>query len=826
MKEQVVVTGMGLLTALGDLSDTWQKLCAGKIGIVDLFDTNNTRFMNLKDYKTRLAGAICNFNPSKYISTKQQQKLDRGHQLAIVAALQALEHAGLTKNNIDSRRVGIYIGSSVAGTYAGHQYQHCKLNNKKIHRNHLLNFPLYTCLTSLAKATGFSGMMNLVSTACTASTIAIATALQAIRLNQADIILAGGVDPLTEFSFAGFNIMNNVSLQPCAPFSLPMGLTLGEGAGMMILENRKHAEARGAKIYGEIADYSMSADAWHSTSADPSGQNQRDLILNLLARSETVRSEVHYFNAHGTGTPTNDAVESKGIHLVFNEYTKTLPVSSSKGAIGHTLAAAGAIEAIITLLAVHNDVLPPTANFTSVRDKCDLNHIKNQGQKSSIQAAITQNFAFGGNNAALLIRKLKNTIPTKKQSLERVVITGMGILSPIGNDVDNFVSGLQQFKSGISIATFNHSLLKASVGILRDFDPHQFTRSDLRRFDKFTIFTVCGTETALKNANYKITKDNTQRTAIICGSSLGALQTSYFFNEPIARSEISRCNPTLFTNTILNSASSAASIQLRLKGPNIAINIGQASGLRALALAYDAIKLGDVTAVIAGGVDELEQCAYEGYHDARQIAPLKGSFDISCPFDKRRNGMLLGEGAVFFILESLSSAVNRGAKIYAEVLGHHCSSVTNLHGKNFNLNIADCMHTALNQSGLRPHEINYIGAGALSRKREDYYEAKAIKQVFKDPMPPVCAFSSVVGVSAATSLMSLASAVLSRNHVFMPYQLNYEAVDEHCDLNIATPGKNKAPIRFGIINSLSLGGLCTSLVFKNYSDINIRMEEK
>jgi 3-oxoacyl-[acyl-carrier-protein] synthase II len=772
---RIAVTGLCAITALGvDQANAWSMLCKGKNGFSEI------PYWDSSLYKTKIAGVAKSFNPANYFSQKEIKQLDYAHLLAIAAAKLALQDANLNLKECNLNTAGLFIGTSLSGMISGQKYHRAVVNEHKIspaHKANLIcNYPMHVILDKLTEYIGFLGPRSLISTACTASTIAIAHAMEALRLNQADIILAGGVDPLCELSFAGFSCMQNMSTQPCSPFSSPSGLNLGEGAGMLILEKMENAVARGAKIYAELIGYGLTADAYHSTSPDASALGQKNLILTSLQNSsdEIQLNQIDYINAHGTGTQGNDFIESKGIQLAFKEKAKEIPVSSLKGAIGHTLGAAGAIEAIFTSLAIYHQKIPPTANFKQARIGCELNYIVKKSISTKINVALTQNFAFGGNNAALVMKrfcrsknklKVDHAVEVSTKKFERVVITGISIISPIG-------SCKLDFKKNCIDKN------KTMNGVIHQFNPKNYSHADFRRADRIGALTVCAAEMALLDAGLNYKNHLPIQTGIIIGTDCGPLESTRKFHEPIAVGLPSKVNPLLFPNTVLNAGAGLASIHLKLKGPNAVLNIGQASGLRAMTYAFDLIKSGMAQRLITGGVDELSDFKLQA---VKMIKSLK-NYNV-------------GEGACFFVLESLTSALERNATIYGEVLGHDCGADKPKYRgwDHSGEGLARCMANALRNSQMELKDIDILGLAAIPDVSHQRIELKSIKKINPQNVQPLLSeISSLVGYSSATAPMNLGKIILENQH-------------QHKKI---------------LINSASLGGTNVSCVIKLNQEIN------
>lgn len=785
-----VITGVGLITALGnDTNTTWEKLCSGKVGISDV------PYWNKVLYKSQIAGVIKGYNPKDFFSKKKLARLEYSHQLAITAALMAIEDAALDER-LDRKKVGIFIGTSLAGMISGQNYHKQVLHNQKPDYNLILNYPMQALLDKLTQELKYFGPRSIVSTACTASTIAIAQAVESIKLGRINCALVGGVDPLCEFSFAGFDSMQNMSIEPCAPFSFPTGLNLGEGAGMLIIESFSHAHARNARIYAEVGGYALSADAYHPTSPDASGIGQKNLMTQLLINSQESPDDIDYINAHGTATGGNDVIEAKGIKIALGNKSKTY-VSSSKGAIGHTLGAAGAIEAIITTLAVYNDVIPPTANFKEVRPNCDLNHVKGKAISKPVQIAVTQNFAFGGNNAALLIRKPKIRHFEKPKNSTRCVITGMGVISPVGIGKDAFSISLKNKEIGIS--SLNDNSDEYLGGFIKNFNPSNVSRANFRRSDRISSFTICASEMAFQDAQLTSDVKIKDNNGIVFGTDCGPLETTRLFHEPIAVRDMGKLNPMLFPNTVLNAGTGLTSIHLKLKGPNVVINVGEASGLKAITYGYDLVKSSISERMIVGGVDELSQFKINAFNFIK-----KSVFKYVTPDIEGKKRAYLGEGGVAFVLESMDTAVDRKANIIAEILGY--SNTANSSNKNIDQEegIKRSMYEAIEDSGIELECIDLICSGSFSSSY-NLSEKKAIEALFQKKMP-IYNPSKYFGISAATAPMGLAAVLLAISGKF-PISSLLEDEDAKLLNNFDVC----------LINSISMGNNNVSLVVKRVS---------
>ncbi len=401
MIEKVVVTGMGCVSALGrDVSQFWSQLAAGRPAITEL-----TGFP-AGSLKVNVGAQIQDFNPAAHFASDLIPLLDRYSQLALLAAREAVDDAGLSGTLL--RSAAAVVGTGCGGKETDEQTYH-RLYQEGKKRAHPLTIPRgmpSAAASQVSMQLGIAGPVFSVSSACASANHAIAQAALLIRSGAVDVAVAGGTDaPFTYGLLKAWEAMRVLSCDTCRPFTAGRkGLVLGEGAGMVVLESMRHAEHRGAHAYAELAGCGMSSDAGHIT--DPSAEGAARAIRLALKDAGCGESAVSYVNAHGTGTQANDLVETRALRQVFGDHADRLAVSSTKSMHGHALGAAGGIEFVATVLALCNDLAPPTANFTEPGEGCDLDYVPNAAKPMRIDAALSNSFAFGGLNAVLLVRKV------------------------------------------------------------------------------------------------------------------------------------------------------------------------------------------------------------------------------------------------------------------------------------------------------------------------------------------------------------------------------------------------------------------------------------
>ncbi len=411
--KRVVITGLGAITPLGNnVADYWQGLMNGVSGAAPITSFDASKF------KTRFACEVKNFDPGKYLDRKEARKLDRFSQLAIASSEEAVQDAGLLNAGLDPDRIGVIWGSGIGGlrTFLDEVIGFAKGDGTPRFNPFFIPKMIADIASGhISMRYGFRGPNYTTVSACASSTNALIDAFNYIRLGQADVILAGGSEAaVNEAGIGGFNAMHALSERndspetASRPFDLDRdGFVLGEGSGCIILEEYEHAKARGAKILAEIAGGGMSADAYHLTATHPEGLGAFNVMRNALKDSGLNPEDIDYINVHGTSTPVGDPSEVKAILKLFGESAYKLNISSTKSMTGHLLGAAGAIESVATVLAVVNDIIPPTINHFTDDPAFDpkLNFTFMKPQQRIVRAALCNTFGFGGHNASIVIKK-------------------------------------------------------------------------------------------------------------------------------------------------------------------------------------------------------------------------------------------------------------------------------------------------------------------------------------------------------------------------------------------------------------------------------------
>ena len=408
-KRRVVVTGVGAVTPLGnDVATSWSNLIQGKSGIGPL-----TR-LNPDDFPAKVAGEVKDFQPEKYINPKDVRKMDRFTHYAIAAALEAVEDAQLVIDEDNAHRVGVWIGSGIGGIETI-ENQHKNFLERGYRRVSPFFVPMLIPDMAAGQVSillGAKGINSCTVTACATGTNSIGDAFKAIQRGDADVMVTGGTEaPITNMAMAGFSSARALSTNPdpktaSRPFDKNRdGFVIAEGAGIVILEELEHALKRDAKIYAEVVGYGMTGDAYHITAPAPEGEGGARAMQMALDDAGMRPEEIEYINAHGTSTEYNDKFETAAIKKVFGEHAYQIPVSSTKSMTGHLLGASGAVEAIFSVLAIKESVIPPTINLETPDPDCDLDYVPNEARRQPVRAVLSNSFGFGGHNATLIFKK-------------------------------------------------------------------------------------------------------------------------------------------------------------------------------------------------------------------------------------------------------------------------------------------------------------------------------------------------------------------------------------------------------------------------------------
>lgn len=658
MSKRVVVTGLGLICALGENTEQcWNAAANGVTGI------RPVKSVNAEGCYANLGAEVD--TPNEKLSGEDY---DRSSLLCIKAAGEALADSGLAVTPENSGRIGVIIGNCVGGAVSIDKYYTAKQSGGGKNTD-VLKMPAAALANNVAFHFGLNGTTANIVNACAAGTISLGYAADLIRSGKADAFVAGGSDSFSSLAFAGFHALHALDAESCSPFNRSSGITLGEGAGILIIESYEHAKARGAKIYCEVLGSGVSSDAHHITAPRPDGQGQMLAITRAIENSGLSANDIDYINAHGTGTAKNDEAEFLSLHTLFDE-NDHLSVSSTKSMTGHCLGAAGSIEAVFTVKAVCEGVVPPTIGYTdenlqTLKEKAgNIDFVPNTKRVKDIKFAASNSFAFGGNNASIIFAKEPRDIPDRTNN-DRIFVTGIGEL--IGKPTVE-ISGDDYKEHGIKMAFY-------------------------RKLDRFSQLQLISGMRALKDADITISEENERDIGIVVGTADGPLTEVYNFQKTVCESGTAAGSAFSFPNTVYNAAGGYFSIFAGIKGYNVTNANSIQAGLQSLCYAADVIRNGDESIMIATGTDENTEVT--GYlYDTLGLLPSD----------------MLGEGSVSIVLESETSANKRGARKYAELVGwasaHKSVEFGKLTGSESALK--EAILAACSDAGIKPDDIDII----------------------------------------------------------------------------------------------------------------------
>ncbi len=612
-RHHVVATGLGAVSAIGiGCKALWASIEAGLDGIrpIQRFPT--------EDFTVDL-GAIPPGWDIEISPDNPGKSEDICIEFAKTAAQEAWTQAKVSQAKLPPERIGLVLGTSLGN----------------------LSGSMHIFAESVADSLSANGPRITVSTACSSSTNALGLARDLLVNGAADLILAGGVDVLTPVVFSGFHALGVLSAKKCAPFSKPVGTTLGEGAGFVVLESKEQAAQRGVEALTVLSGYGLSADAYHETSPDPSGSGISRAISSALTDANLKPEHIGYVNVHGSGTAANDPAEWLAIQRVFGDRAKSIPISSTKSYFGHAQGAAGVLEIIATILAMQHDVVPPTLHFVGPRPRCPRDPVGDtHPRQMNYRHALCLNSAFGGANAAVIVSKpSESSLVTQSQDVH---VLGVGALSPYGMDLSLLLKAIEEGKQ--------------ITGRVPHFQiDHLVPTADPRGLDPTTCFLTAAASLALADGKISIHDRLRERTGLIVGTP----RISPFNYQELKRSVsdrgLARLSATAFARIVLNAPSGSCSKLLSLKGPISTVTTDKCSGLTAIINAAQLLsERKDIDLIVSGGVEEANDL---GLQDNNEISQTPINPNAYC------------EGAGCLVLASDSFKINRKEQKFIRMTG-------------------------------------------------------------------------------------------------------------------------------------------------------------
>lgn len=798
-EKRCVITGLGMINAIGNTVDeSWNNCINGVSGIKEV------RSIDTSDCYAHLgAESAEHFDVD---AGDDAQKMDRVSLLCVKAANEAIKDSGIVIDDNNADRVGVIMGSCVGGAVSIQKFFTDRHNAEGSEdASDIIKMPIGVIANNVAKIAGVKGVVTNVGNACAASTISIEYACDLIRAGVGDAFIVGGADSFSALAFGGFTALHALDTDPCSPYNKSKGITLGEGAGALIVESYEHAVARNAKIYCDVLGGGISSDAHHITAPRPDSEGQMNAMKWALANSDLKPSDIDYINGHATGTPLNDSTEIQAMQTIFGDNDNTA-VDSTKSMVGHCLGAAGAVEAIYTVKALTTDTVPPTIGYSNedlenLKEKAGkLDFMPNVSKHKEIDYAMTNNFAFGGNNASVIFAKNEKKI--KPLEKNKVYVTGFGIVSPAGNTVDSYVEAV---KNG-GLKSEGDGLF-ATVGA-DDYKEYGIKLNFYRKLDKLSQTQVVSGRACLADAGVTVTTDNETEIGMIVGTADGPATEIINFHEGLIKNGLHAGSAFIFPNTVYNAAGGYFSINSGVKGVNVTLTNGMQAGLQSICYAYNVVRDGAEKMMMATGLDENTETMKLLYGKLGYFS----NEETVKPYELNGSEFVLGEGSTTMMLESEASAEARNAVKYAEIAGyamtHESVSAGTLAGSDAALDKA--IIKACENAGISVDDIDAVVGFGDGNKTVDTIEMNSYGRVFKKAKP-VMSVKTVVGESRAAAA-------------------NLEAVHAALTLSGKLPAKQEAYVfengkavkttvdttdyRYMLVTSFAAGGSYTAVVLK------------
>lgn len=798
-EKRCVITGLGMINAIGNTVDeSWNNCINGVSGIKEV------RSIDTSDCYAHLgAESAEHFDVD---AGDDAQKMDRVSLLCVKAANEAIKDSGIVIDDNNADRVGVIMGSCVGGAVSIQKFFTDRHNAEGSEdASDIIKMPIGVIANNVAKIAGVKGVVTNVGNACAASTISIEYACDLIRAGVGDAFIVGGADSFSALAFGGFTALHALDTDPCSPYNKSKGITLGEGAGALIVESYEHAVARNAKIYCDVLGGGISSDAHHITAPRPDSEGQMNAMKWALANSDLKPSDIDYINGHATGTPLNDSTEIQAMQTIFGDNDNTA-VDSTKSMVGHCLGAAGAVEAIYTVKALTTETVPPTIGYSdedleNLKEKAGkLDFMPNVSKHKEIDYAMTNNFAFGGNNASVIFAKNEKKI--KPLENNKVYVTGFGIVSPAGNTVDSYVEAV---KNG-GLKSEGDGLF-ATVGA-DDYKEYGIKLNFYRKLDKLSQTQVVSGRACLADAGVTVTTDNETEIGMIVGTADGPATEIINFHEGLIKNGLHAGSAFIFPNTVYNAAGGYFSINSGVKGVNVTLTNGMQAGLQSICYAYNVVRDGAEKMMMATGLDENTETMKLLYGKLGYFS----NEETVKPYELNGSEFVLGEGSTTMMLESEASAEARNAVKYAEIAGyamtHESVSAGTLAGSDAALDKA--IIKACENAGISVDDIDAVVGFGDGNKTVDTIEMNSYGRVFKKAKP-VMSVKTVVGESRAAAA-------------------NLEAVHAALTLSGKLPAKQEAYVfengkavkttvdttdyRYMLVTSFAAGGSYTAVVLK------------
>jgi len=761
-RKRVVITGMGQLSSIASDVPGFKQALKNKICGIQPSEKY------LRWFKDANASEVRHPIELPGLSQEQIASMDNAALWAYKVGHEALESARLDDPAL-REQTSLIIGVSSAGTEAFIPLFENQPNDFSL-KKAIVCGCFSSCSAIVSSLLGLKGGFELLATACTASTNAMGIAFDQIQNHKNHTALVIGTEPIYLPTFAGFYALQAMKTTPTSPFSGSPGMSIGEGAGALLLEEYEHAVARGATIYGEMVAYATSGDAYHETAPDPRAEGAVQVMNTALANAHLTPADIDYINAHGTGTEANDRCETLAMKKVFPQIAE-IPVSSTKSYIGHNIGAAGIIELIACFVTLIDGQILPTLNFGVPRINCDLNYVPNDFQPGDIRLFMKNNYAFGGNNCCVIASPKAGIAPETAYKPRRVVISGRGMVTSQGHDLATVMERLwqdsapqnltpltlddktrQQFEEMMENLNKNseiQSFLFERYGTdeewrkkllsrtwqhqISGLEPRKYLRRfDPRKADDVSTYALLALTQSMKEAERKIKRDGHQL-GLVLGMSRGPqkrveryLNSLYPDPNNVRTSE--------FPGSLMNAISTFCSIAEGIKGYNTTLATGINAGLGALTYGYELIRQGIQPEAIVGGADEsmnLFSTYLQALHRQLMMNDSPDSYQL---YSTEHNGYFAGEGAGMLFLEDYERAQARGVPVLAEIVGYGKANGTGY----FEIDntaentqaMARAIRQALEEARVSPAAVSLICGSSIGTRSDNQTEIDAVREVF------------------------------------------------------------------------------------------------
>lgn len=808
---QAMISGIGVISPIGnDIESVRQNLHKGADGIAQASKIDVSAFPSKLcaqydfDYSTQMTSAELDLFTDPFM------------RLAISCARLALKDSGidLSKNK---KRIALVFATCNAGMTSSEAEYKIKFGckNTQFNRATLFQRDFYSPAKALTCALGLEGEVWIVNTACSGSTAAIGLAETLIESGKADAVLVGGADAMALSNYAGFSAIKVISPEKIAPFSEPVGMNIGEGAAFWVLENLNSAVKRNAKIYAKVIGHATTGDAYHPTQPDPRGDGAYRTMRNALKNANIELSQIACINAHASGTNANDKAEAKGI-LKFSDGQK-IPLTSTKSYMGHCMGATGILEATSQLIGMLDNFIPPTLHFTQIRKECEnIDLVANTPRELNYDCFLSANYAFAGNNAAVIIAKPEFKSAKIKPAKKSLAITSHCAFTPLAKDTPELLQALREGKSSIAKVeryadlpeNFSYASLMPKFS-LRELDRH----IDYTGMSQIGIYASCATKKAIDKARLKITKELAEDVSLTFSISRGADDSAHLngvFSSPEHKGNIA-----CFSNVTANSTAGWVSKSLNIKGSNITLTSGLNSSLQSIMYACQILQANEAKYALACAADEVPAQQLRAYAQLGLLCDNAQAADFKI---RKENDFqtCLGEGAVAFFIEEKENAIERGAKILGEIAGYAIGVfASDFLGCEFSESTMDAtISQALLEANLSADDIDLI-VWSPSGTSQDEALSNFCKTRLKNAKMLTSVFNTgyIETSSAAISLAATLEALQNGNE-FWPQRTGDEFAD-----------KSSAPVKAKNILALSAShvGNYYSLVIK-FADSNLNDE--